>query len=44
MKYKKELVAFICSFLITYMAMKVYGLWGVAIAVLLMYFFASKFE
>jgi Mg2+/Co2+ transporter CorB len=42
MKYKKEMIGFIVSFLITYMAMKVWGWIGLAIAILLIYLLAER--
>ena len=44
MKYHKEAVGFIVSFLVTYMAMKTFGLIGVAIAVLLIFLIASRLD
>ena len=44
MKYKKEMVGFIVSFLITYMAMKVWGWVGLAIAILLIYLLAERLD
>jgi len=44
MKYKKEMVGFIVSFLITYMAMKVWGWLGLGIAILLIYLLAERLD
>jgi len=37
-KYKKELIGFIVSFLVTFMALKVWGMWGLGVAILILYF------
>jgi hypothetical protein len=44
MKYKKEMIGFIVSFLITYMAMKVWGWLGLGIAILLIYLLAERLD
>ena len=44
MKYQKELIGFIVSFLITFMSLKAFGLWGLGVAILVLYFVGEHLD